>query len=116
LNAIVIEGVTQPKLLTIPYVIEVTRDSQKELQTMHKASFTNLWGLDSVDLPVNNDYSPNYRGCGVNIYVVDTGLDTLHAEFAAVPGTARIVANIFNINGSVSTNTDTYGHGTHVAG
>jgi hypothetical protein len=34
------------------------------------------WGLHRIsqkDLILTNSYSPAYKGCGVNVYVVDTG-------------------------------------------
>jgi len=74
------------------------------------------WGTDRIDqlnLPLSGTYNPAFKGCGVDVYVVDSGIDTNHIEFS---GTSRTVANIYNQFGSVTTNTDGYGHGTHCAG
>jgi hypothetical protein len=84
---------------------------------------TYSWGLDRIDqtdLPLDQaPFLPNPGdniGSGVNVYVVDTGLDTTHVEFS---GSGRTVANIFdgyNGGGAISPNNDVNGHGTHCAG
>lgn len=79
------------------------------------------WGLDRIDqtnLPLDGRYSPDFDGTGVDVYVVDSGIDTGHIEFQPVEGKKdRIVKNIFDIsNPFASTNNDGVGHGTHVAG
>ena len=51
------------------------------------------------------------------MYIVDTGIDANHVEFApSAHAQAREVVNIYNAFGAVSTNTDGQGHGTHCAG
>ncbi|HEU4407934.1 MAG TPA: S8 family serine peptidase, partial [Polyangiaceae bacterium] len=71
------------------------------------------WGLDRVDqraLPLDQSYTYNTAGGGVNAYVIDTGIRVTHAEFGgrAAPG----FSSINDANGS----NDCNGHGTHVAG
>ena len=103
------------------------------------------WGLDRIDqtrLPLDQSYSPQFNGSRVNVFVVDTGLDTKHIEFSntiqqngkIIQINDRQVANIFDIYvadesdkdfASVqqrqemalypSGNNDAVGHGTHVA-
>lgn len=51
----------------------------------------------------------------VDVYVLDTGVDTNHQEFSPT-GNGRIVSNIWNAFGAVSSDTDSHGHGTHCAG
>jgi subtilisin family serine protease len=46
---------------------------------------TASWGIDRVDqanLPLDYAYTPEFTGCGVEVYVMDTGLDTDAADFA----------------------------------
>lgn len=90
------------------------------------------WGLDRIDqrsLPLNSSYTyPDQGGQGVHVYVIDTGLNATHTEFAGRVGAGRNFAS--NGGGSilctllglgcpapVAANTnDCNGHGTHVAG
>ena len=79
------------------------------------------WGLDRIDqvnLPLDQaTYTPHagtMGGAGVDVYVVDTGLDTTHVEFANTGD--RTVSNVFNGYGDLSPNTDVHGHGSHCAG
>jgi hypothetical protein len=77
------------------------------------------WGLDRIDQTSGldqGDYTPvPPGGSGVDVYVLDTGLDTTHPEFA---GAGRTVENVFSAYHSspLPANTDGDGHGTHCAG
>lgn len=71
------------------------------------------WGLDRVDqrnLPLNNVY--NYDGTASNVraYVLDSGLNSTHQDFAG-----RVGNGVSFINDGLGTS-DCHGHGTHVAG
>jgi hypothetical protein len=73
--------------------------------------------IDQKTLPLNRAYNPDYDGTGVDVYVLDTGLDTNHNEFKSRSGTT---ANIYDAYASSKTtpkaDNDMQGHGTHVAG
>jgi len=69
------------------------------------------WGLDRIDqgaLPLSGTYTYTSSGAGVNAYIIDTGIWTLHAEFG---GRADNVFDAYHATGE-----DCNGHGTHVAG
>lgn len=71
------------------------------------------WGLDRIDqtnLPLDNSYSYDYDGSGVNAYVIDTGVRITHNQFGN-----RGRSGYTAINDGNGTN-DCQGHGTHVAG
>lgn len=69
------------------------------------------WGIDRIDqasLPLNSSYNYMTTGTGVNVYVIDTGIQIDHVEFG---GRASVATDILGGNGI-----DCNGHGTHVAG
>ncbi|MDN3241111.1 S8 family peptidase [Glycomyces tritici] len=71
------------------------------------------WGLDRIDQrnrPLNGTYNYNYTGRGVHAYIVDTGINATHTEFAGSIG------NGYDFVSNDSTPQDGNGHGTHVAG
>ena len=55
-------------------------------------------------------YNPSSTGSGEHIYLVDTGVNTTHAEFSG-----RTVNNLYTGFGSGTDFTDTDGHGTSMA-
>jgi subtilisin family serine protease len=71
-------------------------------------------GLDRVDqrfLPLSGTYSYSADGAGVHVYILDTGLNFDHSDFAG-----RAVLGIDASWSGTSDGVDCSGHGTHVAG
>ena len=71
------------------------------------------WGLDRIDqrtVALNQNYSYNYTGSGINAYILDTGVRSDHRDFGG-----RVTAGNTQINDGRGTE-DCQGHGTHVAG
>jgi subtilisin len=58
----------------------------------------------------NQVWAQGYTGSGIRLAILDTGIDTAHAEFSG-----RIVACHSEVSGATSCEDDN-GHGTHVAG
>lgn len=71
------------------------------------------WGLDRVDqhpLPLDNSYTYNQTGAGVDAYCIDTGILFSHVDFGG-----RAVTGVDEITPG-GTAADGNGHGTHTAG
>ena len=101
-----------------PRVEYVEEDGEVELATTQ----TNppSWGLDRIDqhdLPPNAAYnfSNAQTGSGVNVYVIDSGIKTLHTEFKKPTGGWRVVNDFDSCNDGQNGN-DLFGHGTFIAG
>ena len=78
---------------------------------------TPSWGLDRIDqtdLPLDNQYdfgaSSNDQGFGVNVYVIDTGIDKSRTDIGS-----RVLSGFTSIKDKYGTS-DCNGHGTHVSG
>ena len=110
-NAVVLTGLSKAELENFNEVINVLPDLP-----VYAAAYS--WGIDRIDqpsLPLSSTYTSAFKGCGVDIYIIDTGIDTNHVEFMPA-GSSRTASNIFNQYGDLSSNTDDHGHGTHCAG
>jgi len=92
-------------------------------QTIHSDGTGGNWGLDRIDQASGTDGFYHYRGTGsgVNVYIIDTGVNTAHSDFLDSSGRRRIQYVGDFCQGQVRTNSpETYddgydGHGTHNA-
>jgi subtilisin family serine protease len=80
---------------------------------------TPSWGLDRIDqkeLPLDGFYKPDYDGENVNVFVVDSGLDTQHSQFESSKRVVRNLYDGYTYDNVLQPNNDGVGHGTHCAG
>ncbi len=66
------------------------------------------WGIDKIDADLSSTAAGNGSGAvtNVNVYIIDTGVDTAHADLNVVG----------HVKFGIGPNEDCNGHGTHVAG
>ncbi len=94
-----------------PNIGSITLDIEITLETTQLNPSS--WGLDRIDqgsLPLDKSYSYDNDGSGVDVYVIDTGIDFGHPDFG---GRARSGYDFVDNDTDAS---DCQGHGTHVAG
>lgn len=112
----------QAQLLALnPLVSKVEQD--QTLQAVATQSGA-TWGLDRSDQrnrPMDGNYIyPDSAGQGVHVYVIDTGLNPNHSEFAGRVGASRNfvgTSSLLNTTPPDPANwADCNGHGTHVSG
>jgi subtilisin family serine protease len=110
-------------------IISVTADEESQLRTQGwnvqenaqividipsnqpPSTTTKSWALDMIDGAKDSTYTPKYRGDGVHIYILDSGLDKSHPEFE----NTKIAQGFNAVDGSDYLGDD-LGHGTNVAG
>ncbi|MDQ3555754.1 MAG: S8 family serine peptidase [Gemmatimonadota bacterium] len=95
-----------------PGVAYVEQDQVLQLAAVqYMDSYGDPWGMDRTDqrtLSLSKSYTYTATGSGVNVYVVDTGIQSSHSQFE---GRARNVYDAFGGSGE-----DCHGHGSSVAG
>lgn len=91
-----------------PEIIEEVYDD-KEITISR--SVPDYWGLDRIDqksFPGDNKYTSNITGEGIDVYILDTGVQADHIEFGD-----RVLKGATFVGGNEMI--DVHGHGTHVA-
>jgi len=92
-------------------VLSVEEDQEFSIQ---ETQYQVTWGLDRIDGPVTEPLSKSYTytstGDGVDVYVIDTGLVSIHSEFKG-----RVKSGVNYVKDTRGTE-DCNGHGTHVSG
>lgn len=94
-----------------PRVAFVEEDS--EISPSIEAQSAPDWGLDRIDqtaLPLNANFVYSNTGSGVNVYVLDSGINPFHQDFG---GRAAVATDVLTDG---QNGIDCRGHGTHVAG
>lgn len=81
--------------------------------TINGSQSNATWGLDRIDqddIPLDYTYNYAQTGAGVDVYIVDTGINKNHSDF-----TNRVGAGYDAVDND-SDPADCQGHGSHVAG
>ena len=108
--AIQLPAAAAAALASDPRVERVEQDQTMSISTEQAGA---TWGIDRIDqraLPLSGTYVYNADGTGVTVYIIDTGINFTHSEYAgrASTGVDEITAG--------GTATDCNGHGSHVSG
>jgi subtilisin family serine protease len=93
-------------ILNMDDVISVSEDAVVKAETVQTDP---TWGLDIIDGQADNLYSYAFTGQGVDVYVLDTGIQANH------PDLEGRVESCVSYSGE-ECGSDLNGHGTHVTG
>lgn len=103
------------EMSTVDEAVELLSDNEKCIKRVEQDATTSMyqyslppWGLDVIDGVTDGSYTRALSGTGVDVFVLDTGIDATHTQFTGNVGTGRSFAG-----GSTA---DSQGHGTHCAG
>lgn len=118
-----------PRLRIVPHAVQ-TSDFTKQTLFGTASGTTVNWALNRCSSNTNNygtgttstnTYNYTADGTGVDVVIMDTGINTAHPEFNYANGTSRIQQiDWYSVTGTSGTMpvgfyTDTNGHGTSVA-
>lgn len=95
----------------IPDVISVDHEGSMVVEAL--PAYGSFWGLnriDQPDLPLSGtSFRTGPTGAGVNVYVIDTGINPTHEQFGGRASIGGDFVGESNLD-------DGHGHGTHCAG
>jgi subtilisin family serine protease len=93
-----------------PDVAFVQQDGKVSISEVQDGA---TWGIDRIDqaaLPLSGTYDYTATGAGVTAYIIDTGINSTHSEYAD-----RLLEG-YDAVGDGNGTEDCNGHGSHVAG
>jgi subtilisin family serine protease len=93
-------------MLNLDDVLLVSEDAVVEVDAVQ---IDPTWGLDIVDGTIDRRYNYTYTGLGVEVYILDTGIQANHSELEG-----RVESCVSFTPEECGS--DLNGHGTHVAG
>lgn len=103
---------TIDQFASLPGVEAVYPDKQIQLEL--EESLTPIGAKDVWDMP--NDDSNKTTGKGINVAVIDTGIDYTHPDLGGEFGPGSKVVSGYDFVNNNDDPMDNHGHGTHVAG
>jgi subtilisin family serine protease len=118
------EGPAALKDFLLKHVPSVLSVEPNLIVTTSQAGDPPSWGLNRVDqpsLPLSKGvpFSPAFTGAGVSVYVVDTGLNEMHQQFATWDSQGKLNGRRSRLGGDFvneASKVDGNGHGSHCAG
>ena len=108
--AIQLPAAAAAALANDPRVERVEQDQTMSISTEQAGA---TWGIDRIDQrarPLSGTYVYNADGTGVTVYIIDTGINFTHSEYA---GRASTGVDEITVGGTAA---DCNGHGSHVSG
>lgn len=117
ITAVLMRGVhfdDLPKLAALPQVAMV--EWQEPMQIMNDVSNRSIQARTSTTFSPNTAEDHGFTGNGVNVAIIDTGVDLNHEAFAGKFVAGFDATNPSDPGDGTTQPPDTNGHGTHVAG
>jgi hypothetical protein len=117
ITAVLMQGVhfeDLPKLASLPQVAMI--EWQEPMQIMNDVSNRAIQARTSVTFSTNTAEDHGFTGTGVNVAIIDTGVDLNHEAFAGKFVAGFDATNPADPGDGTTQPPDLNGHGTHVAG